>query len=73
MIMVPGSPFSYHKAVVDACLAFFVVFFLMFAAVVFLVKFWEFLISKNKKDYFVMTHDFSVLRKLNFVTLWHHF
>lgn len=35
MIMVPGSPFSYHKAVVDACLPFFVVFFLMFAAVLF--------------------------------------
>lgn len=69
MIMVPGSPFSYYKAVVDACLPFFVVFFLMIAAVLFLVKFWKVLISKNKKDYFGMTHDFSVLRKLNFVTL----
>jgi hypothetical protein len=69
MIMAPGSPFSYHKAVVDACLPFFVVIFLMSAAVLFLLKFWKFLISKNNKDYFVMTHDFSVLRKLNFFAL----
>jgi hypothetical protein len=41
----------------------------MSAGVLFLVKFWKFSISKNKKDYFMMTHDISVVKKFSFIAL----
>jgi hypothetical protein len=48
---------------VAACLPFLVVLFLMSAGVLLLAKFWKILISKIKKDYFVMIHDISVFIK----------